>query len=206
MSAAADTRFFRGSIPGRKGEILDAAVDVFGRKGYEAGSLREIAEIVGISEPAIYRHFGSKHDLFEHMLIATGDRIAAEVGPLVDSATASNVADILREIVAQREAAIPSYVPIIQTAMVAVVHNPEFLAAYRSAIIEPILVRVSTLVARLDSEFGLSHGPETLPARVHTLASVFVGYFVTSVFMADSDMPVADAILKIMGWDSGVRA
>lgn len=206
MNAAADTRFFRGSIPGRKGEILDAAVDVFGRKGYEAGSLREIAEIVGISEPAIYRHFGSKHDLFEHMLAATGDRIAAEVGPLVDSANASNLAEILREIVAEREASIPAYIPIIQTAMVAVVHNPEFLDTYRSAIIEPILTRVTALVARLDSEFGLSHGPEMLPARVHTLASVFVGYFVTSMFMADSDMPVADAVLRVMGWDAGSAA
>ncbi len=201
MSAVADTRFFRESIPGRKGEILDAAVDVFGRKGYEAGSLREIAEIVGISEPAIYRHFESKHDLFESMLAATGERVVAEVGPLVDSATAANVALIISEIVADREAVLPTYFPIIQTAMVAVVHNPEFLDTYRNSITEPILDKVASLITRLDSEFGLPHGPEALPARVQTLASVFVGYFVTTILMIDSRMSVTDTVMRVMDWE-----
>ncbi|HTW11492.1 MAG TPA: TetR/AcrR family transcriptional regulator, partial [Solirubrobacteraceae bacterium] len=33
---------------GRQQEILDAALTVFGRSGYRSGSIREIAETVGI--------------------------------------------------------------------------------------------------------------------------------------------------------------
>ena len=36
-------RYFADFIDGRRGEILDAALVVFGEKGYEAGTMREIA-------------------------------------------------------------------------------------------------------------------------------------------------------------------
>ena len=58
MSCAADNppepyRYFEDFVEGRRGEILDAALAVFGEKGYEAGTMREIARRVGVTEPAI---------------------------------------------------------------------------------------------------------------------------------------------------------
>jgi AcrR family transcriptional regulator len=52
----------------RRQQILDTAVSVFGQYGYAGGSLRKIAEIVGISTPALIRHFGSKEGLFVAVL------------------------------------------------------------------------------------------------------------------------------------------
>lgn len=40
--------------------LLNAAVRVFDRKGYEGASVREIAEQAGVTKPALYYHFGSK--------------------------------------------------------------------------------------------------------------------------------------------------
>jgi AcrR family transcriptional regulator len=40
--------------------LLNAAVHVFGRKGYAGASVREIAERAGVTKPALYYHFGSK--------------------------------------------------------------------------------------------------------------------------------------------------
>ena len=43
--------------------LLNAAVRVFDRKGYAAASVREVAEIAGVTKPAVYYHFGSKEGL-----------------------------------------------------------------------------------------------------------------------------------------------
>lgn len=43
--------------------ILDATVDLFHRKGYEATSLREVAEAVGLQVGSLYNHISSKEEL-----------------------------------------------------------------------------------------------------------------------------------------------
>jgi TetR/AcrR family transcriptional regulator len=48
--------------------ILDFAEDAFAERGYDATSLGEIANSVGISGPGIYKHFKSKRILYEAVL------------------------------------------------------------------------------------------------------------------------------------------
>lgn len=43
--------------------LLHAAVRVFDRKGYAGASVREVAEMAGVTKPALYYHFGSKEGL-----------------------------------------------------------------------------------------------------------------------------------------------
>ncbi|GHD93981.1 TetR family transcriptional regulator [Streptomyces naganishii JCM 4654] len=44
--------------------MLDAAVRIFGRRGYMAASMDEIAELAGVSKPLVYLYLNSKEDLF----------------------------------------------------------------------------------------------------------------------------------------------
>ena len=44
--------------------LLDAASEVFARRGYDGGTLEEIANVAGFTTGAIYSNFGSKQDLF----------------------------------------------------------------------------------------------------------------------------------------------
>ena len=48
----------------RREQILDAAAEAFGRGGFHAVGLGDIASAVGISAPALYRHFPNKYALF----------------------------------------------------------------------------------------------------------------------------------------------
>ncbi|CAM5504803.1 HTH-type transcriptional regulator BetI [Streptomyces tendae] len=48
----------------REQQMLDAAVSVFGRHGYMAASMDEIAELAGVSKPLVYLYLNSKDDLF----------------------------------------------------------------------------------------------------------------------------------------------
>ena len=47
----------------RRLQIIKAATTVFASNGYVGGSLRRIAAQVGVTEPALLRHFGSKQAL-----------------------------------------------------------------------------------------------------------------------------------------------
>jgi AcrR family transcriptional regulator len=44
--------------------LLDAAEEVFATRGFEGASLEEIADKAGYTRGAIYKHFGSKEELF----------------------------------------------------------------------------------------------------------------------------------------------
>ncbi|MHC4713570.1 MAG: TetR/AcrR family transcriptional regulator [Planctomycetota bacterium] len=51
--------------------IVAVATGLFARKGFEATSVREIAESVGVTKPTIYYYFGSKLGLLEYVLDAS---------------------------------------------------------------------------------------------------------------------------------------
>jgi AcrR family transcriptional regulator len=49
--------------------LLAAAAEVFAEKGFRGATTRDIAERAGITEPMLFRHFGSKTALFEEAAI-----------------------------------------------------------------------------------------------------------------------------------------
>ena len=56
--------------PERRQAILEAALHVFEAGSYSGATTAEIAAAAGISEPILYRHFGSKRDLYLACLAA----------------------------------------------------------------------------------------------------------------------------------------
>jgi AcrR family transcriptional regulator len=53
----------------RQDAILDAAVELIQTKGYNAMTLEDITEAIGISRPTLYLHFKSKEDVATHVVI-----------------------------------------------------------------------------------------------------------------------------------------
>ena len=49
-------------------EILDAALELFSTQGYEASSVSQIAEAVGIRKASLYSHFASKQDILDSLI------------------------------------------------------------------------------------------------------------------------------------------
>lgn len=52
----------------KRSEILDAAIEIFGNKGYTNGTLADIADQVDITHAGVLHHFGSKQNLLLEML------------------------------------------------------------------------------------------------------------------------------------------
>jgi AcrR family transcriptional regulator len=46
-------------------EILEAATDVFAKKGYLGTNLNDVAERLGVTRQALYYHFRAKHDILQ---------------------------------------------------------------------------------------------------------------------------------------------
>jgi len=44
----------------RQTEIIDKSIDIIGTKGIQGLTIKNLSKVIGISEPAIYRHFDSK--------------------------------------------------------------------------------------------------------------------------------------------------
>lgn len=53
----------RNMLSERELQIMEAALEIFAEKGYQATSTREIAEKAGIAEGTIFRYFKTKKDL-----------------------------------------------------------------------------------------------------------------------------------------------
>jgi AcrR family transcriptional regulator len=85
----------RGRLPGaeRKAQIVQATLRLVAEHGLAGASMSRIAEAVGISNAALYRHFDSREDI----LIAAHDVLIERVFTWLKSSEAPDVVDRLRE-------------------------------------------------------------------------------------------------------------
>ncbi|GAB3900977.1 hypothetical protein GCM10027612_63580 [Microbispora bryophytorum subsp. camponoti] len=59
----------------RRAEILEAAAGLFAARGFHGVSIEDIGAAVGISGPALYRHFSGKEALLTEMLLDISERL-----------------------------------------------------------------------------------------------------------------------------------
>ena len=57
----------------RQAEILQVALELIGKKGIQGLTIKNISKEIGISEPAIYRHFESKTEILLGVLSSLKD-------------------------------------------------------------------------------------------------------------------------------------
>jgi AcrR family transcriptional regulator len=84
-----------GRRPGaeRRAQIVEETLRLVAKHGLAGASMSRIAEAVGISNAALYRHFDSREDI----LIAAHDALIDRVFAWLNSSKAPNVMDRLRE-------------------------------------------------------------------------------------------------------------
>jgi AcrR family transcriptional regulator len=71
---------------GRRDQILATAAQMFADRGFHAVSVDELGAAVGVSGPALYRHFASKDAMLAEMLVDISERLLGEGRPRVASA------------------------------------------------------------------------------------------------------------------------
>ncbi|MCZ2819581.1 TetR/AcrR family transcriptional regulator [Modestobacter sp. VKM Ac-2977] len=84
--------------PSRREQILRAAAQLFAERGSRAVGVDDVGAAVGVTGPAIYRHFASKDAMLAEMLLRISERLLAGGTERVAAAGASPV-DQLRALV-----------------------------------------------------------------------------------------------------------
>lgn len=63
----------------REQQMMDAAVRIFGQRGFRAASMDEIAELAGVSKPLVYLYLNSKDELFSACIARESKALVAAV-------------------------------------------------------------------------------------------------------------------------------
>jgi len=71
----------------RRQDIVNAAVEVFATAGYHKGSLRDVADRVGMSQAGLLHHFPSKEHLLQAVLTWRDDDSRARLGDPMPTGT-----------------------------------------------------------------------------------------------------------------------
>ena len=80
-----------------RAQLLDAAEEVFGRKGFYATTLKEVAELAGFSVGSVYSFFANKDDLFRQVYLRRGDEFMPKLRAIIDSR--SPAIEVLHDVV-----------------------------------------------------------------------------------------------------------
>jgi AcrR family transcriptional regulator len=74
-----------------RGQLLDAAEEVFGRKGFHEATLKEVAELAEFAVGSVYSFFENKDDLFRQIFVRRGEQFIPELHAILDNSEASPV-------------------------------------------------------------------------------------------------------------------
>ncbi len=62
-----------------KARILSAALELFSKNGFEGVSVKQIAELVGVKDSSLYKHYKSKQEIFDTLLAQMNARFEEAV-------------------------------------------------------------------------------------------------------------------------------
>lgn len=82
----------------RRSALLHAAAALFAERGFERVSLEDLGAAVGISGPAVYRHFANKQAVLAALLVDVSEELVVGAAGVIDSAAAPSAA--LRALIA----------------------------------------------------------------------------------------------------------
>jgi AcrR family transcriptional regulator len=96
MSSTATTR--ERAKADRRSALLHAAAALFAERGFERVSLEDLGAAVGVSGPAVYRHFANKQAVLAALLIDVSRDLVAGADSVIESS--ADAASTLRSLIA----------------------------------------------------------------------------------------------------------
>jgi AcrR family transcriptional regulator len=157
----------------RRMQILEAALDVFTRKGYAAATIPEISKEAGVAAGTIYLYYPSKRELF--VAVVKDFILTTPLLNLISQMPRGDLSTVLKNIVKNRFDLIknPSFerVPLI---MSEVQRDPELKALWMKDFLQPLLRQIEMLVRMMGATGKYrEYQPEVL---VRLIGGMFMGF------------------------------
>ena len=144
--------------------VLDIAEDVFAERGFDATSLGDVANRVGIRQPSLYNHFGSKEELYVAVLERLLDPFLEMVEGIALEGSAPEKTDRLIEELMSYYGQHPNLLRLIQHA---VLSGSEHIDLLTERWFKPFLEKAQVLQARDE---------EHMPFVVMAFNSMMMGF------------------------------
>src|SRR5579871_1927422 len=74
-----------------RAQLLDAAEEVFGRKGFHEATLKEVADLAEFAVGSVYTFFENKDDLFRQIFVRRGAEFMPQMHAILDNKAVSPV-------------------------------------------------------------------------------------------------------------------
>lgn len=121
MSVQATNRKHLAGV--RREQILDAALRVFGEKGYQGAGVRDIAREAGITEGLIYHYFTGKSQLLQACWSERG--WFGQVERIISDAARLSAREVIELLVREHLASLYSHAARVRMTVSEMLHNPE---------------------------------------------------------------------------------
>ena len=163
--------------------IIEAAHDLFITQGYNATSMRQIAQQAGIALGSIYNHFSSKDDIFQAVFIENHPFL--EMLPTIEAAQGDTVEALVRDAADKMMTFITNKPDFLNLMFIELV---EFKSAHVRGLFEKTFPRGLKIVQRLTTvEGNLRDIP--VPILLRSFISIFFSYYLVDVILGEIAPP-----------------
>lgn len=169
-----------------RGQILEAALELFSRRGYGATSVRDVASAAGLSKGNVYHHFPDKESIFRSLLEQFFERMSHPDLPFNRALVSGTFPDNLEEIGRAARAAVEQYRPYFALIVADVV---EFEGAHVRRFYEEMSQRLE-LALRSGAGDALRPrlaGDLSPVAAVMLATRIFFDYFAVAILLRVGD-------------------
>jgi AcrR family transcriptional regulator len=141
--------------------LLDAAIEVFARKGYHGASLDDVAEAAGFTKGAVYSNFPRKSDLFRELVERESSRRGAVLRTAVEAVDIALLPELAAEWLARQSGESRDWDVLTVEFWLAAVRDP----AIRRALREGRETALAELGEVLDRRISAAGGHPGLSGR-----------------------------------------
>lgn len=175
-----------GDMPPGKKKTLEAAIILFGKKGYNGTSTLEIAKAAGVSQATVFKYFRTKEDLLISIIAPILPRLFSNFLGRVKNINTITVKEIIHYIVRDRFRFMKENKDIIKIIFSEILTNEQLK--------QKIIIGAKEVFKerRLDEffEYVKQNNPEinkelTLPEIMRPIAGGLITYFIQSFIVFD---------------------
>lgn len=161
-------------VAARRTQILDAATQVFARKGFNRATIRDVAQAAGIADGTIYNYFANKADLLIGLLDRLNDTERRPASLAL--AAEAPLADYFRAYLRERVEALWSNADLFRAVLPELLANPELRKRYYDEVIAPTMTLAESLMGGLIATGTMSD--RDLPLSMRIIAASVLGLLV----------------------------
>jgi AcrR family transcriptional regulator len=179
---------------GMEGRILEAAMKVFGEKGYQETTLKDIAAGAGISSGSVYTYFKDKQALFESAVAWGWERFNADLEEL--AASTQSFEDRLQALLGRGLAALAQNLSLVRGML---------FHASKSKLVQPGLDRAVDSMDRLLAPYFETKGGGP-GSKAHQERRGLIKIFVTGALFSaglsgdETEVAIADLRLSMLSF------